>query len=66
MSPELKLPDVSYCRTEHHFGDYWVCLGKGYICSDYCPYVLKFGNNHYCKHPKRYDFSQYAVRGQLQ
>ena len=59
MSPTITLPDSSLCRTRHHFADYWVCLGKGLICSEFCPYVLKFGQNHYCKHPKRCDFSMF-------
>lgn len=59
MSPSLSLPDPSQCKTRHHFADYWVCLGKGLLNSNYCPYVLRFGTNHYCKHPQRCNFSQF-------
>jgi|WetSurMetagenome_2_1015567.scaffolds.fasta_scaffold123391_2 hypothetical protein len=65
MSPSVCLPDPAFCKTRHHFADYWVCLGKGFVCSDHCPYEFKFGLNHYCRHPQRLDFSlgsQHEVR----
>jgi hypothetical protein len=52
--------DVLQCSTRTFLDEFWECRMERLELRQHCPYMLRFGDTHFCRHPDRSRFVRSA------